>query len=51
MFPGRKRSGSKSNGADHTSGFLWSAKVDTPTVVPFGIKYPPKKYDVTQERK
>lgn len=41
LFSGRKRAGLNSSGAGHTSGFLWSPMVETPTAVPFGTKYPP----------
>ena len=41
IFSGRKRSGSKSNGAGHTSGFLCKARVEMVTADPFGRKKSP----------
>ena len=42
VFSGRKRSGSKSNGAGHTSGFLCKARVEMVTADPFGRKKSPE---------
>ena len=42
IFSGRKRSGSKSNGAGHTSGFLCKARVEMVTADPFGRKKSPE---------
>ena len=43
IFSGRKRSGSKSNGAGQTSGFLCKARVEMVTADPFGRKKSPEE--------